>query len=194
MSDIAVLLGDDRIGCRVAGLIAARYPGLPLAFNRSAEPRRILRLLRRRRLRLRDLWAMACAEWQRPIAPRPPLPQINDNASLLAWLAATRPRAVLCFRAGLVISPTALAAGVPFYNIHAAELPEFGGLGAIARALRAGRRQGQACLHHIVERIDDGEVLDREPYALDPRDAYGANEARAYAAAESLLWRAMERL
>ena len=157
-------------------------------------PLRVLRLLRKRRIALGDLINMAIAEWQRPAQTRLPLAEINDNASLLAWLAASRPRAVLCFRAGLLISPAALAAGVPFYNVHAAELPEFGGLGAIARALRAGRQQGQACLHHMVERIDAGEVLDREPYALDRSDSYGANEARAYAAAERLLWRTLERL
>ncbi len=194
MSELAVLLGDDRIGCRVAHTLSLRYPTLTLAFNRSAEPLRVLRLLRKRRIALGDLINMAIAEWQRPAQTRLPLADINDNASLLAWLAASRPRAVLCFRAGLLISPAALAAGVPFYNVHAAELPEFGGLGAIARALRAGRQQGQACLHHMVERIDAGEVLDREPYALDRSDSYGANEARAYAAAERLLWRTLERL
>ena len=125
MSELAVLLGDDRIGCRVAHTLSLRYPTLTLAFNRSAEPLRVLRLLRKRRIALGDLINMAIAEWQRPAQTRLPLAEINDNASLLAWLAASRPRAVLCFRAGLLISPAALAAGVPFYNVHAAELPEF---------------------------------------------------------------------
>lgn len=194
MADIAVLLGDDRIGRQAAVRLAARHPQMPMAFNRSAEPRRIVRLLRKRRIALSDLVVMALAEWRRPSIPRPLLPGINDNATLLAWLASTRPRAVVCFRAGLLISPAALAAGVPFYNVHAADLPEFGGLGAIARSLRAGRREGWACLYQMVARIDAGDVLEREGYKLDVADGYAANEERAYAAAECLLWRALERL
>lgn len=194
MTEIAVLLGDDRLGRQVATRLAARQPGLAMAFNRSAEPRRIGRLLFRRRISLRDLLAMALAEWHRAPILRPPLAEINDNATLLAWLECIRPRAVVCFRAGLLISPTVLAAGVPFYNVHAAELPAFGGLAAIARSLRAGAREGWACLHHMEARIDAGDVLEREAYMLDVADGYAANEDRAYAAAERLLWRALARL
>lgn len=194
MSDIAVLLGDDRIGRQVAVRLAARYPSLSMAFNRSAEPRRIMRLLRKRRIGFTELLLMALAEWRRPDRVKLSLAEINDNTALLAWLDSTRPRAVVCFRAGLLISPAALAAGVPFYNVHAADLPEFGGLGAIARSLRAGRRDGFACLHRMVTRIDGGEVLEREPYVLAASDGYAPNEERAYAAAERLLWRALERL
>ena len=194
MSDIAVLLGDDRIGRQVAARLAARDQSMPMAFNRSAEPRRIMRLLRKRRIGFTELLLMALAEWRRPDVAKPLLAEINDNAALLAWLESSRPRAVVCFRAGLLISPAALAAGVPFYNVHAADLPEFGGLGAIARSLRAGRREGFACLHRMVARIDSGDVLEREPYVLAASEGYAVNEERAYAAAERLLWRALERL
>lgn len=194
MSDIAVLLGDDRIGRQVAARLAARDQSISMAFNRSAEPRRIMRLLRKRRIGFTELLLMALAEWRRPDVAKPLLAEINDNAALLAWLEICRPRAVVCFRAGLLISPAALGAGVPFYNVHAADLPEFGGLGAIARSLRAGRREGFACLHRMVARIDSGDVLEREPYVLAASEGYAVNEERAYAAAERLLRRALERL
>jgi methionyl-tRNA formyltransferase len=194
MSDIAVLLGDDRIGRGVAARLAARDQSMSMAFNRSAEPRRIVRLLRKRRIGFTELLLMALAEWRRPNVAKPPLAEINDNSALLAWLECSRPRAVVCFRAGLLISPAALGSGVPFYNVHAADLPEFGGLGAIARSLRAGRCEGFACLHRMVAQIDSGEVLEREPYVLAASEGYAVNEERAYAAAEHLLWRALERL
>ena len=71
-------------------------------------------------------------------------------------------------------------------------IPDFGGIGSINKALESNAYDQSACLHVVTSRIDEGRVLDKENYTLDPSGSYCSNEAIAYKAAETLLIRSLK--
>ena len=82
--------------------------------------------------------------------------------------------------------------GIPIYNIHAARVPEYGGLGSIARALKDGALEQFASLHEVTSKIDEGKLLDTENFLLSPKASYFENEQTAYSAAIRLLMRRIQ--
>ena len=98
-----------------------------------------------------------------------------------------KPDRVICFRAGLIIGKRTLSTGPQFLNLHYADLPEWGGLASLLRAMRAKAYDQNACLHEMVAEIDGGEVYAREAYKLDPSLSYRANEDHAFETGLTLL-------
>lgn len=181
-----VICGNDKIGRRFARRIADE-PQTMVVLDRSSSLRRVLRLVRRGSLSPRMLIAMALAEMLRPEASAPDVESISNNSELLDLLRKVEPQRVFLFRAGLIVSSSVLACGIPILNLHCARLPEYGGLGSIFRALTNRDYNQQATLHHVTSRIDEGEVLEQVPYRLDPRLSYRANEEVAYGTGMALL-------
>ena len=156
--------------------------------DKSTNLSRIFRLFLKRSLSLRLIILMAWCEFFRDGGkPDCTIPSISSNNELLKVLNDQRPDQVVLYRAGLIISKEALKTGVRFVNLHAAKLPEFGGIGAIAKALKKGAFVQSATLHIVTTRIDSGQVLMTEPYKLDRGLSYCQNEAVAYGAANKLL-------
>lgn len=184
---LLLVTSGDKFGSQ-ARLAAGRYPGVVLVEDRSSNLGRVVRLLLRRRLSPWLVARMAWAEFRRAPAPRTPGAwRIHSNADLLEVLEKECPARVVLFRAGLIIGKHVLATGIPIMNIHCARVPEFGGLGSIDAALRAGAYDQCATLHQVTQAIDRGEVLMTRAYQLDPAKSYRVNEDVAYRAGLALL-------
>ena len=180
-----LVIGNDRIARSfVHGRTLPR--NTELVIDRSASIGRVFRLVRRGSLTPGVVLRMAWAEFMRPDPGPVEGLEVRSSGELTIMAKARRPSEILLFRAGIIVRQDLLNLGIPVYNLHSARLPEYGGLGTIARALADRAYDQQATLHRVIERIDAGEVLDTEPYRLDPKSSYGANEAIAYAAGMKL--------
>lgn len=184
-----VVCGGDKIGRAVAARLLEDRLDVDIVLDQSTDSSRVWRLLRKRRLLARDVLRMWWAERGRSAVTLPALRGIHSDSELRRLIVELRPSYVVSFRAGLIVSAATLSAGGVFLNIHSADLPEWGGLASIPRAMRAGVWEQAACLHRMTARIDDGEVLDRESYRLNPAIRYRQNEDTAYAAGERVLRR-----
>jgi methionyl-tRNA formyltransferase len=176
-----LLVGRDKIGAALVSQLPQNHT-LFLAWDGSSNVRRALRLVRRGSLRASVLVKMAWAEWQRPAVRFQSLPLVQVNADVLRMAQDQRIERMMMFRAGLIIDKRVLGLGIPVFNIHCARLPDYGGIGAIARALGEGALEQEATLHHVTDAIDRGQVIDTEPYRLDPAQPYRHNEDIAYEA------------
>lgn len=188
-----LVVGDDKIGRS----FIRKYPvptGVIIGLDQTRTMSRVIRLIWRGSLPLGAVLRMAWADAVRP--SEPPLAVkyqvISSNADLLALIGGNVSTVIL-FRAGLIVRRDVLKAGAMVLNVHCASLTGYGGLASIYRALRDGALQQEATLHRVTERIDEGDVLDTEPYVLEKRAAYRRNEDRAYAAGMKLLGRTLER-
>lgn len=187
-----LILGNDKISARVhASLLPDER--LVVAIDRSTNAGRVLRLLRRGSLTVRLVVQMLWCELRRS-APRTGSTgeSVTSNGDMVRLINLHGPQRVVLYRAGLIINRAVLATGVPIMNIHCAKIPEFGGIGSIARALREHAYQQCATLHRVTETIDGGVVFDTEAYELDPTCSYCVNEDRAYAAGHRLLLRTLQ--
>jgi methionyl-tRNA formyltransferase len=191
MAATLLLAGDDKVGRSL--LARVRAGSVDVCLDRSSSVRRTLRLLRRGVVPASVLAQMALAELLRPDTRLPGATSIRSNAELLQLITQRDVRRVYLFRAGLIIDREVLASGAELLNVHCASLQGYGGLGSIARALADGAWRQEATLHRVTERIDSGEVLDTEPYDLDPARSYRENERRAYEAGARLVLRQLER-
>lgn len=186
-----LILGNDKISARVhASLLIDEW--LVVAIDRSTNFRRVLRLLRCGSLSIRLVVQMLWCELRRsaPVS-RTSGESVTNNNDVVRLLNLHSPRRVVLYRAGLIINSAVLAAGVPIMNIHCAKVPEYGGIGSIAKALLEHAYLQCATLHQVTDTIDSGEVFDTEAYELDPDCSYCANEDRAYAAGKRLLLRTL---
>ena len=179
-----LIISDDKMGRHA---IASLDTDVSIYLNRSNSPNRIAKLIRNRIIRVGDLLNMAWAELRRSDIQIRDLPVLHSNQDVLRMLQLEQPDRVICFRAGLIISRRTLKMSPQFLNLHYADLPEWGGLGSVARALRAKAFDQNACLHEMVPEIDGGTVLVRQPYQLDPLASYKTNEDTAFGAGLKLL-------
>ena len=125
--------------------------------------------------------------WQQKYQPQY---TVRNNADLLRLAGKIQANRILLFRAGLIVNSTVLKT-IPVENIHCARIPDFGGLGSIDRALRAGVLEQTATHHKVTARIDEGEILGLEQYTLNPQTSYRENEDIAYRAGIVLLRRVL---
>ncbi len=180
MKKIVLVIGDDKLGHKaVADILAMQIP-VTIYLNRSVSPERIIKLLRRNIHMAGDFTKLFLAELFRKDTPIPPLPTLQNGAEILRMICLEKPDIVVCFRAGLILGKKILESGPLFLNLHYADLPEWGGLASIARALRAAAYQQNACLHRMTAQVDGGGVLMKTPYLLDPHLSYKANEERGF--------------
>ncbi len=188
---ILVILGNDKIaGAAVQKTKASEH--VVIYIDRSTNLRRVIFLLKRGALSLSLIIKMAICEMMRDGSrPDSKLPGINSNADLLKAIEKNKPDRLILFRAGLIVNKDVIDTGVPVLNIHAATVPEYGGIGSIERAIKDGAYEQNASLHIVTSRIDEGEVVDKEMYRLNPTASYCVNESIAYRAAERLLLRVL---
>ena len=95
------------------------------------------------------------------------------------------------FRTNLKISDNNLNKNIPIYNVHATKLPGYEGLGSIDLALKNKDYLQYSSLHTVTNKIDRGEVIDREPYVLASSKSYCENEKIAFQSAIDLLDRSI---
>ncbi|WP_081740289.1 formyltransferase family protein [Afipia sp. P52-10] len=190
---IFLVLGDDKI-CRAFVRDNVVPESVKLIRDKSsAGIGRILRLVRKGVLTPKQVVQIALAETSRARAPAYSAEEVSSSNELLKLVETYSPSKIILFRAGLIVNGKLLSSGLPIWNLHAAKIPEYGGLASISRALRDRAFHQCATLHVVTSRIDDGEVLDTEPYTLSADRSYAANEAVAYAAGSRLLRRTLDR-
>ncbi|UJW76414.1 formyltransferase family protein [Rhizobium sp. SL42] len=186
---VLLAVGDDYWGAR-AEAIAASYSHVCVAVDRSGGLGRALRLVARGSIPLPAAISMFAAAHSLP-SSRPNTSQsFTSNPDLRDLAASKRASLIVLFRAGLIISGTTLD-GYKVTNVHCADINGFGGLASIWRALKAGAVKQCATLHEVTNRIDEGNVLDTEPYLLDRTSSYAKNEYAAYQAGLRLLDRTL---
>lgn len=187
-----LVLGNDKLSQKAAGILKGHIFDTEVVIDRSTNWLRIFHLVRRGRLSVSLLFKMFYCELRRPTGTKlDAYPGIATNADLLNLIKRVSPVRVILFRAGLIINQAVINTGIPILNIHCAKIPQFGGLGAIYRALVSGEYSQCATLHRVTTTIDKGEVFDTEDYHLDPMASYCHNEAIAYEAGIVLLQRAI---
>lgn len=191
MTKIVLIIGDDRMGRIAMTSVHKAFPDIRIYRNRSTSPKRIVKLILKGVLPLSALLVMAWAEMRRRPVPEPDCPVLVTNQDVRSMIETEKPDRVICFRAGLVLTRKTLALPARFLNLHYTDLPQWGGLGTVYKALRAKAYDQNACLHEMVGEIDAGEVYEREAYKLDPSIGYKANEDRAFEAGLRLLHRVL---
>lgn len=188
---VLVVVSDDYWGGEAAE-VCAKFPNVIVAVDKSSSWRRAVRLVFRGSIPIPAIVRMMMAGFQRS-RTRPAVTNgVSSNADLRALCSQFAVETVILFRAALIVSDKTLQQG-KIMNIHCADIVDFGGLAAIYRALKAGKYNQHATLHKITIRIDQGEILDVEPFQLDERGSYVSNEDAAYRAGITLLRRTLER-
>ena len=184
-----LVVSDDYWGARAESVIA-KNEKVVVAVDRSGGLIRALKLVLRRSVPVRAAMHMWLAQRSLPGDKPKSTLAFADNAGLRTLAEREHITGIVLFRAGLIISGKTLE-HCHVRNIHCADIHDFGGLASIYRALKAGAFYQKATLHTVTNRIDEGDVLDVEPFELDPKAGYAANEALAYEAGLRLLVRAM---
>lgn len=189
-----ILIGNDKIGRHAYVKISNNKLDLSnfdFALESSTNIFRIYRLIYNRRISVQCFFKMAFSELVRKNYPLIENNYaIRSDKDLYKLLSENGYRQVILFRGGLIINKRNLSLGVPFLNIHCANIPEYGGLCSIHRALKDGALHQRCCLHMVTVKIDDpSEILDTEPYTLNPGKSYFWNEEIAYTAGIELLTR-----
>lgn len=191
-----LIISNDKIGRKA--LTRIREADIDLSnfcvlVDKSSTVFRILRLWALKRISISSLKKMFFADLKRKDFDKiNESHEIYSNKDLHRIIESEKPSKVLMFRAGLIIDKANLSGNVMFMNIHCADIPDFSGLCAIERALRENSLKQRACLHVVTQTIDDSsQILDFEPYLLNPESSYFENEEIAYNAGIELLIRCM---
>lgn len=186
-----IILGNDKIAGAVSEQIR-KSENCVVYIDRSTGFSRILRLLKRRIISPVLLAKMVvCEVLRKGHKPDVVFPSIRSNDDLLRAISVNKPDRLILFRAGLIINKSVIASGVPVFNVHAAIVPDYGGIGSIDRAIKDKAYEQYASLHIVTTRIDEGEVVDRVSYKLNPTFCYCQNEDVAYEAGQELLLKAI---
>lgn len=95
--------------------------------------------------------------------------RVKGNPEFRRALAALRPEAFLLASFGQIISRKVLALTEWPLNVHPSALPKLRGASPTRTALLMGLDATECCIMRMTPRLDDGDVLLREPLAI-PRD------------------------
>lgn len=188
---VLLIIGPDKIGLAALRKLKIEN-GTKIVFDSSTSFRRILKLIIKRRISIKYMLRMMICEYLRtPEFKDPKIPSIRSNKDLEDILSYNEIDRIVLFRAGLIIEHSIIRRNIPVLNIHAASIPDYGGLGSIQRAINDGSFEQKACLHEVTTRIDEGAILDFETYQLKRENSYCLNESIAYQAATKLLQRTL---
>src|SRR3712207_5827900 len=86
-----------------------------------------------------------------------------------------------------VLSPAFLERFPAILNVHPSLLPQFRGLGAVARALEADVRETGVTVHFMVEEVDAGPMVAQERVPILPGDTEEALLERLHPVEHRLL-------
>jgi folate-dependent phosphoribosylglycinamide formyltransferase PurN len=188
-----LVVGNDKIGRKLISKIGKRKDVM-IRLDASSDLKRLLKLIGRGSIQIRVLIKMGFAEILRKDYTVESFDRIYNNADLLKAIRAFHIERVYLFRAGLIISKQVLRSRAEILNVHCASIPDYGGLGSIAKALHDHAYDQEATLHRVTEKIDEGEVIATVPYKLDKNILYRKNEDMAYDAGIQLMINELSKL
>ena len=106
-------------------------------------------------------------------------PSSINSPEGLAGLAGFRPDLLVVAAYGQILKPAVIAAGrMGAINVHASLLPKYRGAAPVAHAIMAGETHTGVTIIRITPGLDAGEMLAREPLAIDPDETAGELESR----------------
>ena len=182
---LVLVVGNDKIGRRCIQQLP-KSKNVTILLDSCTDVGRVVTLLRKGSLSIRALLSMT---WANLIRKETKLEQqysqLKSNADLLRYIDGDT--TILLFRAGLIVTQDTIDKAKDVFNVHCASIPEFGGIASIHRAIVAGAFSQNATLHKVTIRIDEGEVVDVEPYLMSKRNNYFLNEEIAYEAGLTLI-------
>ncbi len=74
--------------------------------------------------------------------------------------------------------PVALLNKVPGLNVHPSDLPRWRGPDPCTWTIFEGDQRTAICIHWLTEEIDEGDILDRHPIMVKPRESAGSLSRR----------------
>ena len=174
-----LIIGNDKIGRKAISLID-KNNDVQIVLDMSSSLKRVFKLIFKNIISFDVILKMFIAEIFRKNYKINNLKFIKSNNDLLKIIEEIKPKQIILFRAGLIINKTIIQKKIPLHNIHCANVPEYGGLGSINRAIIDKAYYQNACIHRVTTSIDEGEVLKRKPYKLSGKKSYLKNENIAY--------------
>jgi folate-dependent phosphoribosylglycinamide formyltransferase PurN len=182
-----LVVGDDKIGRTLISRVY-KTKNLVVFIDASSNFKRLLKLIEKGSLKINWVAQMFFSEILRTncVLERK-VAKIYKNQDILNAISQHNPDQIYLFRAGLIVNKKVLASGVEILNVHCASIPDYGGLGAIPRALKDRAYEQKATLHRVTQSIDRGDIVATKPYLLDPTLPYRLNEDIAYNAGIELL-------
>ena len=184
-----IILGNDKISGMALKVIPKECDIL-IYIDRSPNLKRIFQLILKRTISFKIFLKMAYSEMVRDgKKPNYKIPSLKNNSDLYTIIKNKKISTIILFRAGLIVNKKIIKMGVKIYNIHAAKIPDYGGIGAISNALKDKSFNQYASLHTVTSSIDRGKLKDKENFILNPLKSYSENELIAYQAAIKLLER-----
>ena len=182
-----LVVGDDKIGRNLIDKID-KIKDLVVFIDASSNFKRLLKLIKKGSLKINWVAQMFLSEFLRKnCVLEKKVARISNNKDILNAISQHNPEQIYLFRAGLIVNKKVLASGVEILNVHCASIPDYGGLGAIPRALNDRVYEQQATLHRVTQNIDRGDIVATKAYLLDPTLPYRLNEDIAYNAGIELL-------
>ena len=134
-----IVVGNDKIGGSALQALNG-YSGSEknsYYVDQSTNVRRLRKIISNGSLSVPLLGKMVlCEKLRSGHKPLKSTPVIRSNKDLAEIIRKKRPKEVILFRAGLIINSEVLSQGVKILNTHCARLPDYGGIGSIARALK----------------------------------------------------------
>ncbi|MDR2523904.1 MAG: formyltransferase [Synergistaceae bacterium] len=109
-----------------------------------------------------------------------------------ALIRALRPDLIFSFSYRKVIPVSILElAPLGAFNIHGALLPRYRGRACVNWAVLNGETETGVTLHHMVERVDEGRIVDQEVVPIDPNDTAHDVFKKMIPAAQRMLRRSL---
>ncbi len=182
---LVLVVGNDKIGRHCIQQLP-QSKNVTILLDSCTDAGRVVTLLRKGSLPIRALISMTWANIIRKETKlEQPYSQLKSNTELLRFI--DNDTTILLFRAGLIVSQDTIDKAKDIFNVHCASIPEFGGIASIYRAIKAEAFSQNATLHKVTIRIDEGEVVDVEPYLMSKSKNYFLNEETAYQAGLTLI-------
>jgi methionyl-tRNA formyltransferase len=145
----------------------------------------------RPRGRGRKLAAPPVAEAARELGIELAQPEVVNDQTGLATVAAARPESVCVCAFGALIKEPLLSA-YPMLNVHPSLLPRWRGAAPIERAIMAGDERTGVSIMQLTEGLDSGPVCAQTSEPIAAEDTYGSLAARLEILGADLLVRALD--
>ena len=123
------------------------------------------------------------------IAVRTPVKLGEEDARFIREL---EPDLIFSFSYRLVIPAEILkSASLGAFNIHGALLPRYRGRACVNWAVLNGETRTGVTLHHMVERVDEGRIVDQESVSIEPDETAHEVFKKMIPAARTVLKRSL---
>jgi methionyl-tRNA formyltransferase len=112
---------------------------------------------------------------------------VTNQYELLDIVENFKPELLVAIQCSMIFNVSRFPTKLKMLNIHGASLPQYGGLGALFRAIADESYNQECVLHLLTNDIDKGKTLASIKYYLDPNLSYCQNYERSIIAGKKLI-------